>query len=183
MVIVRAPIHNYRVGDTRSFICYLCLDANPLESLRLHLYFIRSSHVPLSGRLSLTINLDKSFPSTPLRLWTRSSPWTTSGSASRKHRITVMRDILQGSEGSSPLSPPPLPSLPLRPSLSILQVQRGRRVQPSLPLRKPFVSRELSSIFHAFPRPIPTSQPTRDPSAGLRPTDSHLQDGETDSNM
>ena len=87
MVIVRAPIHNYRVGDTRSFICYLCLDANPLESLRLHLYFIRSSHVPLSGRLSLTINPDKSFPSTPLRLWTRSSPWTTSSSASRKHRI------------------------------------------------------------------------------------------------
>ena len=36
MVIVRAPIHNYRVGDTRSFICYLCLDANQLESLRLH---------------------------------------------------------------------------------------------------------------------------------------------------
>ena len=61
MVIVRAPIHNYRVGDTRSFICYLCLDTNPLESLRLHLYFIRSSHVPLSGRLSLTINPDKSF--------------------------------------------------------------------------------------------------------------------------
>ena len=36
MVIVRAPIHNYRVGDTRSFICYLRLDANQLESLRLH---------------------------------------------------------------------------------------------------------------------------------------------------
>ena len=61
MVIVRAPVHNYRVGDTRSFICYLCLDANQLESLRLHLYFIRSSHVPLFGRLSLTINPDKSF--------------------------------------------------------------------------------------------------------------------------
>ena len=43
-------------------------------------------------------------------------------------------------------------------------------LEPSLPLRKPFVSRELSSIFHAFPRPIPTSQPTRDPSAELRPT-------------
>ena len=27
------------------------------------------------------------FPSTPLRLWTRSSPWTTSSSASRKHQI------------------------------------------------------------------------------------------------
>ena len=78
---------------------------------------------------------------------------------------------LQGSEGSSPLSPPPLfRSLPLRPSLSILQVQRGRRVQPSLPLRKPFVSRELSSIFHAFPRPIPTSQPNRDPSSDRQPS-------------
>ena len=90
MVIVRALIHNYRVGDTRSFVCYLCLDANPLESLRLHLYFIRSSHVPLSGCLSLTINLDKSFPSTPLRLWTRSSLWATSSSASREHRIHDM---------------------------------------------------------------------------------------------
>ena len=28
MVIVRAPIHNYRVGDTRSLTCYLSLDAN-----------------------------------------------------------------------------------------------------------------------------------------------------------
>ena len=93
MVIVRAPIHNYRVGDTRSFVCYLCLDANPLESLRLHLYFIRSSHVPLSGCLSLTINLDKSFPSTPLRLWTRSSLWATSSSASREHRIDIYGDF------------------------------------------------------------------------------------------
>ena len=40
---------------------------------------------------------------------------------------------------------------------------------PSLPLRKPFVSRELSSIFHAFPRPIPASQPTQ-PRPELRPT-------------
>ena len=31
---------------------------------------------------------------------------------------------------------------------------------PSLPLGKPFVSRELSSIFHAFPRPIPIPNPT-----------------------
>ena len=61
MVIVRAPIHNYRVGVTRSLTCYLCLDANQLESLRLHFYFIRSSHVTLFGRLSLTINPDKSF--------------------------------------------------------------------------------------------------------------------------
>ena len=36
MVIVRAPIHNYRVGDTRSLTCYLSLDANQPESLRLH---------------------------------------------------------------------------------------------------------------------------------------------------
>ena len=39
--------------------------------------------------------------------------------------------------------------------------------RPSLLLRKPFVSRELSSIFHAFPRPNP---PNRSP---------HLQDRQT----
>ena len=131
MVIVRALIHNYRVGDTRSFVCYLCLDANPLESLRLHLYFIRSSHVPLSGRLSLTINLDKSFPSTPLRLWTRSSPWTTSGSASREHRIspspsfclffaTIMHRVGALSLSSSLSILPREHSLPLQHSLPFL---------------------------------------------------------------
>ena len=87
MVIVRAPIHNYRVGVTRSLTCYLCLDANQLESLRLHFYFIRSSHVTLFGCLFLTIKSGRIFPSTPSRLWTRSSPWTTSCSASRKHQI------------------------------------------------------------------------------------------------
>ena len=53
-----------------------------------------------------------------------------------------------------PLCPPSLPPPPLPPPLS---------------LRKPFVSRELSSIFHAFPRPIPP-QPNRA---------RHLQDRQT----
>ena len=87
----------------------------------------------------LTIKSGRIFTSTPSRLWTRSSPWTTSCSASRKHQIWRSSSEVNGRREDNVLRDNPHQRRPqevLRREVGARrQLCSARRASPRLDLR------------------------------------------------